>query len=733
MGDYEYQEEEYEYEYEYPEEQQDDYQEDNEQPNEEEDNTTYQYEEDPTYGEHGEDYDQFDEKDLDQFKLQPYKVWSESDIVAQQTEIISKTAEFLNVSFGSARQLLKYKRWNHEELYLEFSDNPAKVCAASGVSTERGQEVFSKKTSGNCLVCMEDSDEITILSCGHGYCYDCWKQYLGLQIKEQNTKILCPGLKCGRILDEFIISQLCGDEKTRSRFNKSLAESFVNDNSSIKWCPAPNCKYAIVLEEFNSQQNESVICKCGYAFCFRCLEIAHNPSFCKQFSDWKKKNVGGDESLNIKFLETISKRCPNCNNAIEKNGGCNHMCCQNCKFHFCWQCMGKFGAGPLGDSSGYSTHKCNKFSVEDNQLKSTNAKDWERFRWYSERYHNHEKSSVFETKFSSTILEFREELIKHGMSWSESSFYVDALSTLLSARHVLKGSYIFGFYRPTDCPHIHKELFEHLQRGLENHTEQLAQYLDGEDRIFKAITMKADILKATKLVEISYKGLLDVAINAIVSVKSHRPPPRPIDKRDKEQMATLKAMKASKKEREEELNAELQHVLALSKLDVQQFEEDDDLQKAIALSMMECVDPGLTKPSNSKTSNYIPTISTVFSKNASSNSKTSTSSKPKQEPQPVSPPNPKTHPPVLSYSTQTKPTSSTKATSKGTGTNTSTTTTSTSTSTSKTSNKQPSTNPPKSKPSATTSKTTKTTPTPTTTTTTSSKPATTKPGKGWFF
>uniref|UniRef100_A0A6B2LV51 Uncharacterized protein n=1 Tax=Arcella intermedia TaxID=1963864 RepID=A0A6B2LV51_9EUKA len=38
----------------------------------------------------------------------------------------------------------------------------------------------------------------------------------------------------------------------------------------------------------------------------------------------------------------------------------------------------------------------------------------------------------------------------------------------------------------------------------------------------------------------------------------------------------------------------------------------------------------------------------------------------------------------MSYSTQTKPTSSTKATSKGTGTNTSTTTTSTSTSTSTT-------------------------------------------------
>ena len=32
------------------------------------------------------------------------------------------------------------------------------------------------------------------------------------------------------------------------------------------------------------------------------------------------------------------KNCPKCNIKIEKNGGCNHMCCK-CGCHFCWICL----------------------------------------------------------------------------------------------------------------------------------------------------------------------------------------------------------------------------------------------------------------------------------------------------------------------------------------------------------------------------------------------------------
>jgi hypothetical protein len=40
---------------------------------------------------------------------------------------------------------------------------------------------------------------------------------------------------------------------------------------------------------------------------------------------------------------------------------------------------------------------------------------------------------------------------------------------------VLMNSYIFGFYRPIQCPEVNKNLFEHRQNELERHTEQVSR------------------------------------------------------------------------------------------------------------------------------------------------------------------------------------------------------------------------------------------------------------------
>lgn len=40
-----------------------------------------------------------------------------------------------------------------------------------------------------------------------------------------------------------------------------------------------------------------------------------------------------------KWMDRHSRRCPSCSAPISKNGGCNHITCQNCKANFCWACM----------------------------------------------------------------------------------------------------------------------------------------------------------------------------------------------------------------------------------------------------------------------------------------------------------------------------------------------------------------------------------------------------------
>lgn len=46
-----------------------------------------------------------------------------------------------------------------------------------------------------------------------------------------------------------------------------------------------------------------------------------------------------------------TKPCPNCKVDVEKNGGCSHMTCSQCKHEFCWNCQAKYSPAGCGCGS----------------------------------------------------------------------------------------------------------------------------------------------------------------------------------------------------------------------------------------------------------------------------------------------------------------------------------------------------------------------------------------------
>jgi hypothetical protein len=98
-------------------------------------------------------------------------------------------------------------------------------------------------------------------------------------------------------------------------------------NPKIQLCPYPDCESYAKKEE----NNKFVSCiENKHKFCFNCLKDWHNNEECKidvekSFKNWKDS--------------TKVKRCPRCKYFIEKNGGCNHITCFNCKYNWCWLCL----------------------------------------------------------------------------------------------------------------------------------------------------------------------------------------------------------------------------------------------------------------------------------------------------------------------------------------------------------------------------------------------------------
>ena len=71
---------------------------------------------------------------------------------------------------------------------------------------------------------------------------------------------------------------------------------------------------------------------------------------------WIQKNSA--ESENANWILANTKPCPKCKRPIEKNQGCMHMVCTQCRSEFCWLCLGNWAEH--GERTG-GYYSCNRW------------------------------------------------------------------------------------------------------------------------------------------------------------------------------------------------------------------------------------------------------------------------------------------------------------------------------------------------------------------------------------
>ncbi|GMI00166.1 hypothetical protein TrLO_g11698 [Triparma laevis f. longispina] len=444
-----------------------------------------------------------------------------SSLKSEMQTILSEIIEMLSIPEEAAGALMRSFKWNKEKLIASYFDDPERTLEKAGVlkrvraiedrmesapNTPRTPKRSSPRATTrstskicppaeeskgegaflNCKICCDDEltlPEMFSMPCSHNFCTDCWRGFLSNKISEGPACVysLCPEAGCTEIVSGEEVKSMCPDKM--SEWEKYELRSFVDLNKNTRWCPGTDCTMVAITKTGSGE----VYCGCGTGFCVKCGEEPHNPVVCKDLSLWLEKCQNESETAN--WILANTKKCPKCATRIEKNQGCNHMVCQQCKFEFCWICCQPWedhGA----NTGGY--YKCNKFAADKNSDDQSDAakaqRELDRYLHYYQRYHAHAQAQ----KFAKKQLEQTEQRMVQlqdgntNTSWIDVQFLKTATEQLVECRRLLKYTYTFAYYLDPEDKTGKKERFEHHQEMLEKFTENLSelseQSLDKMDR-----------------------------------------------------------------------------------------------------------------------------------------------------------------------------------------------------------------------------------------------------------
>ncbi|CAG9807693.1 unnamed protein product [Chironomus riparius] len=317
---------------------------------------------------------------------------------------------------------------------------------------------ISQQIATHCQICLEADNELLKISCGHGYCKECWEKYLTLKIIDEGCGdgIACPAHKCHLLLDENMIISTLTNQTVRERYKFLLCNNYVLCNRLIRFCPMPKCNSVIKTEI----AKVTVQCSCGLIFCFQCGIDLHEPVICETVVKWEK--LIKTDGLSNKWIYENTKNCPSCKSPIQKNGGCNHMYCPKCKLDFCWACM----------KTTKDHYACEAFVRRGPESNKTFDGD---FIHYFNLYKLMEESIKFEKSY------FKPGILLESLSsnkhWMCHDFIEDAVNALYQNRRVLMFSYVFAYFIDLNT---WKTIFEENLEALRRSTESLSALMERE-------------------------------------------------------------------------------------------------------------------------------------------------------------------------------------------------------------------------------------------------------------
>mmetsp|Transcript_37117 Transcript_37117/g.94848 ORF Transcript_37117/g.94848 Transcript_37117/m.94848 type:complete len:608 (-) Transcript_37117:139-1962(-) len=459
-----------------------------------------------------------------------WKVIDEDNLEKAQRSCLASVMDILGCPVAVARTLLIHYSWDTEVLFGQYADRgpewmlqSASVTSKIDTGSEQDDRVDGTVYCGSCL-CDVPSLDSTSMACGHSFCNNCWRQYMTMKVTEGGSRHLaCMAFKCGAVCLESKVKELLFEQpEVVKKYERSLLESFIEDNKKVRWCPSvPHCGNAIEVEGEPLCEPE---CSCGVKFCFSCGLEPHSPCTCTMWKAWSDKSRDDSETSN--WMTANTKPCPKCNKPVEKSGGCNLVLCL-CGQAFCWLC----GAATQ-KAHNWTTiygHDCGRWKEDLDRDIDVAQRQLERYNHYHSRWSAHMDSLAMEKRQGQWFRKIKEKVLLMENSDSELKDYSwlhQTLQQLLEARRVLGYSYVFAYYMFSDMfQHVisrdqnklNQNLFEDQQQQLEGEVERLSGFVQNMDdaqmidREFRLSVINSTVnvdIRSSKLYDLVEKDLL---------------------------------------------------------------------------------------------------------------------------------------------------------------------------------------------------------------------------------
>lgn len=310
-------------------------------------------------------------------------------------------------------------------------------------------------------------------------CENCWKNYIKDKITDGRAcgRMRCFGLRCAVPMGPKTVESMVEGGLVDRFWWFYIEQEVERSKGKLACCPSENCEWILERGKYGVSR---VDCGgCGEEFCVQCLHELHHPVACRTLAVWEEKNVS--ESENVKWILAHTKPCPKCGKPIEKNQGCNHIHCHSnaggCGFHFCWMCGKDWNNHSSGDPYSCNIYKANTAMQDRDKVREKHKNDLNRYLFFFERYNGHHKARLLAKKQLNFVEQKCERVHQHyNLSVLDMNFMADALRQIAKCRKVLMYTYVYGYFLAEESPM--RQLFEHLQKNLEEKTDKLHEFIE---------------------------------------------------------------------------------------------------------------------------------------------------------------------------------------------------------------------------------------------------------------